>query len=204
MTELVLTALAACLALSQPVPQIVRLVRTRSVQGVSGPTTWLGLTINAGWVTFGIARGLVPVAVLSLAYVVGYSAIAYLLLRGGNRSGLVTATVSAAAIVATAVAFGWTVLGTALALTVAVQFIPQVALAWRGADLTALSAGTYVVCGLDGIVWGGYGILHAEAPLVLYGLVMTSVAVLVLVPKRRWTAKAAAEAAAAGMIRPAH
>lgn len=204
MTEFVLTALAACLALSQPVPQIVRLVRTRSVQGVSGPTTWLGLTINAGWVAFGVARGLVPVAVLSLAYVVGYATIAGLLVQRGNRSGIGTAVVSTAAIAVTAATFGWTVLGTALALTVAVQFIPQVALAWRGTDLTALAGGTYVVCGLDGIVWGGYGLLHAELPLVLYGLVMVSVAVLVLVPKRRWTAKAAAEAAAAGMIRPAH
>lgn len=204
MTELVLTALAACLALSQPVPQIVRLVRTRSVQGVSGPTTWLGLTINAGWVAFGVARGLVPVAVLSLAYVVGYATIAGLLVQRGNRSGVATAVVSTAAIAATAAAFGWTVLGTALALTVAVQFVPQVALAWRGSDLTALAGGTYVVCGLDGIVWGGYGVLRDELPLVLYGLVMASVAVLVLVPKRRWTAKAAADAAAAGMIRPAH
>ncbi len=49
MPEALLTALAACLALSQPVPQIVRLVRTRSVVGVSGPTTWLGLAINRGW-----------------------------------------------------------------------------------------------------------------------------------------------------------
>jgi len=179
-------------------------VRTRSVQGVSGPTTWLGLTINAGWVAFGVARGLVPVAVLSLAYVVGYATIAGLLVQRGNRSGVGTAVVSTIAIAATAAVFGWTVLGTALALTVAVQFVPQVSLAWRGNDLTALAGGTYVVCGLDGIVWGGYGLLHAELPLVLYGLVMVSVAVLVLVPKRRWTARAAAEAAAAGMIRPAH
>lgn len=204
MTELALTALAAALALSQPVPQIVRLVRTRSVEGVSGPTTWLGLTVNAGWMAFGVARGLLPVAVLSLAYVIGYAAIAALLVRGGNRSGIGTAAVSTGAIVAVAVALGWTVLGTGLALTVAVQFVPQVALAWRSDDLTGLAGGTYVVCGLDGLVWGGYGLLRAELPLMLYGLVMVSVAVLVLVPKRRWTAKAAADAAAAGMIRPAH
>lgn len=204
MTELVLTALAACLALSQPVPQIVRLVRTRSVGGVSGPTTWLGLAINAGWVAFGIARGLLPVAVLSLAYVVGYGVIAVLLVRGGTRTGVGTAVAAAVAMVATAAVLGWTVLGTALAVTVGIQFVPQVLLAWRGADLTALAGGTYVVCGLDGLVWGGYGVLRAEAPLVLYGVVMVSVSVLVLVPKRRWTARAAAETRAAGMIRPAH
>ncbi|WP_436794402.1 PQ-loop domain-containing transporter [Actinospongicola halichondriae] len=196
MTEVLLTVLAACLALSQPVPQIIRLVRTKSVVGVSGPTTWLGLAINAGWMAFGVARGLVPVAVLSFAYVVGYAAIAALLVRGGNRRGTVTALGSAVAMVATATLFGWTVLGTALALTVGAQFVPQVVLAWRSIDLTALSTGTYVVCGLDGVVWGSYGVLTREAPLVLYGIVMSSVAVLVLVPKRRWTLRTAAAAAA--------
>ena len=195
MTELVLTGLAAALALSQPVPQIVRLLRTRSIAGVSGPTTWLGLTINAGWVAFGVARGLYPVAVLSVAYVVGYAAIAVLLARGGNRAGIGSGVVVAAGMVAVAAAFGWTTLGTGLALMVAAQFVPQVAMAWRSADLTALSTGTYVVCGLDGMVWGGYGLLHREAPLMLYGAVMLSVAVLVLVPKRRWTVRSAGLAA---------
>ncbi len=194
MTEALLTALAACLALSQPVPQIVRLVRTRSVVGVSGPTTWLGLAVNAGWMAFGVARGLVPVAVLSFAYVVGYAAIATLLVRGGNRRGIVTALVATGAMAATAAVLGWTVLGTALALTVGAQFVPQVVLAWRSVDLTALSTGTYIVCGLDGVVWGGYGVLTTEAPLVLYGVVMSSVAVLVLVPKRRWALRTAAAA----------
>lgn len=195
MTELVLTALAAALALSQPVPQIVRLVRTRSIAGVSGPTTWLGLVINGGWVAFGFARGLYPVAVLSVAYVIGYAAIAILLIRGGDRSGIGSGLVVAAGTVGVAATVGWTTLGTILALMVAAQFVPQVSMAWRSSDLTALSAGTYLVCGLDGVVWGGYGILHREVPLMLYGAVMVSVAVLVLVPKRRWAARTASLAA---------
>lgn len=195
MTEVVLTALAAALALSQPVPQIIRLVRSRSIAGVSGPTTWLGLTINAGWVAFGVARGLYPVAVLSIAYVIGYAVIAVLLARGGNRSGVGSGLAVAAGMVAVAAAFGWTTLGTGLALMVAAQFVPQVAMAWRSTDLTALSTGTYIVCGLDGMVWGGYGLLHREAPLMLYGAVMFTVAVLVLVPKRRWAARTAGLAA---------
>lgn len=194
MTEALLTAFAAGLALSHPVPQILRFVRTRSIVGVSGPTTWLGLAINVGWVAFGIERGLLPVTVLSLIYVVGHAAIAALLVRGGNRSGIGTAVVATTLMAAIATTSGWTVLGTALAVTVGIQFVPQVRMAWRSDDLTALSGGTYVVCGLDGLVWGVYGVLRAELPLVLYGVVMASVAVLVLVPKRRWRLRTVAAA----------
>lgn len=187
MLESALTALAVVLALTQPVPQIVRLLRTRSTAGVSGPTAWLGVTINLGWVAYGIGQGLLPVIVLSGAYVVGYVLVAGLLVRGGNRRGIPVAVAAAIALTTLTLVAGWLVLGTVLALTVAVQFLPQVIEAWRSDDLTALAPGTYVVCGIDGLVWGGYGALVADVPLVLYGAVMVSVAVAVLVPRRRWS-----------------
>lgn len=189
MSEAILTAVAAALALSQPVPQIARLLRTRSIAGVSGPTAWLGLAINAGWIAYGIGRGLLSVTVISVAYVTGYLTIVLLLLRGGNRRGIGSGILAGAACVAIAATLGWTVLGTALALSVGVQFVPQVVHAWRSEDLTALSPGTYAVCGLDGIVWGSIGLLHADGPLILYGAIMATVAVLVIVPQRRWAAR---------------
>jgi hypothetical protein len=36
-------------------------------------------------------------------------------------------------------------------------------------------------------VWGTFGVAAADAPLVLYGVVMVSMAVLVLVPRWRWS-----------------
>ena len=70
MIESLLTGVAVVLALTQPVPQVVRVLRVGSVAGVSGATTWLGFAINAGWLAYGAAQGLLPVLVLSLAYVV--------------------------------------------------------------------------------------------------------------------------------------
>lgn len=188
MLEVALTAAAVVLALTQPVPQIVRLVRTRSVAGVSAPTAWIGIAGNLAWVAYGIARGLLPVAVLSVAYLIGYVLIAGLLVRGGNRRGVGTGIGFVVAAAVVTVVGGWTLLGTALALTTLVQYSPQVVTAWRSSDLTALSPGMYVVCLLDGLVWGGYGALTGDGPLVLYGVIMVSVAVLVLVPTRRWKA----------------
>ena len=197
MLEVVLTGCAVVLALTQPVPQIVRLVRTRSVAGVSGPTAWLGLSINVAWVVYGSARDLLPVTVLSTAYVAGYAGIVFLLVRGGNHRGPGTALAGAAGLAAVAAVGGWAALGTVLALTVGAQFLPQVVEAWRASDLTALAPGTYVVCLLDGLVWGTYGLAVVDGPLMLYGAVMVTVAVLVLVPRARWARRTAAAAAAA-------
>ena len=187
MSEVALTAVAVLLALTQPVPQIVRLARTRSAAGVSGPTAWLGLIINLAWMTYGISRSLVVVTIVSAPYVVGYAAIVALLVRSGNRRGPRTAIGAAVGLVAVTAFGGWTALGVVLALTVGAQFLPQVVEAWRAHDLTALAPGTYLVCLLDGLVWGGYGLAVADGPLVLYGIVMVTVAVLVLVPQQRWS-----------------
>jgi MtN3 and saliva related transmembrane protein len=200
--ELALTAVAVVLAVTQPVPQVVRMLRTRSIAGLSGSTTWLGLTINSAWVAYGVGRGLLPVAVLSGAYVVGYATVGVLLLRHGMRRGTGTAALAAVGLIGFTLVAGWAALGTALALAVGVQFVPQVVQAWRSPDLSGLSAGTYWVCALDGAIWGAYGLVMVDLPLVLYGVVMLAVAVLVLVPRRRWarrTAMAPLAAPSAGM-----
>jgi uncharacterized protein with PQ loop repeat len=189
--EQVVTALAVVLALTQPIPQVVRVLRTRSIAGVSGPTTWIGFTVNLAWVSYGVARGLLPVALLSGAYVAGYVAVGVLLVRAGNRRGVATGLLAAVALAGVAAAGGWVVLGTLLALAVLPQFLPQVVHAWTADDLTGLAAGTYVVAALDGMVWGGFGLLVADGPLVLYGAVMCAVAVAVLVPRYRWAARQA-------------
>lgn len=189
MLEQVVTALAVVLALTHPVPQVVRVLRTRSVAGVSGPTTWIGFAVNVAWVTYGIARGLVPVAVLSGAYVAGYVVVGVLLIRGGNRRGVGTALVAGAVMAGLTVLGGWALLGTLLALVVLPQFLPQVVEAWTSDDLTGLSPGTYVVGVLDGVVWGGFGLVVADRPLVLYGVVMGTVATAVLAGRARWAAR---------------
>jgi uncharacterized protein with PQ loop repeat len=191
--EQVVTVFAVVLALTQPVPQIVRVLRTRSVAGVSGPTTWIGFVVNLAWVSYGIARGLLPVAILSGAYVAGYVVVGVLLVRGGNRRGVGTGLLAGIGLASLVSVGGWVALGTVLALAVLPQFLPQVIEAWTADDLTGLAPGTYLIGMLDGVVWGGFGLLVADRPLVLYGAVMCSVAAAVLVPRFRWAARQRAE-----------
>lgn len=189
MLEQVVTALAVVVALAHPVPQIVRVLRTRSVAGVSGSTTWLGCVINVAWVSYGVARGLLPVAILSGAYVVGYVVVASLLVRRGNRRGVGTGLLAGLVLAALVVIGGWATLGTVLALAVVPQFLPQVVEAWTAEDLTGLAPGTYLIAVLDGVVWGGFGLVATDGPLILYGVVMCTVAVAVLIPRYRWAAR---------------
>ncbi len=193
MLDQVVTACAVVVALAHPVPQIVRVLRTRSVAGVSGSTTWLGLAINLAWVSYGVARGLVPVAVLSTAYVLGYGVVGALLVARGNRRGIGTGALAGVGLAGLVVVGGWTALGTVLALAVLPQFLPQVVEAWRADDLTGLAPGTYLIAVLDGIVWGGFGVVAGDRPLMLYGLIMCSVAVAVLIPRYRWAARQATQ-----------
>lgn len=197
MIDVVLAVAAAALAVSQPIPQIVRLVRTRSVAGVSGATTWLGLAVNLAWAGYGVGRSLPLVIALSAVYSFGYLVTAVLLVRNGQRRGIAAGAAAAAGFVGLGTAAGLTTLGTVLALVVGVQFLPQIVEAWRSDDLTALAPGTYLVAAADGAIWGIYGSVVADGPLVLYGVVMLSVAVLVLVPRRRWARNAARATAAA-------
>lgn len=194
MIEDVLTAAAVVLALTQPVPQVVRVLRRRTIAGVSASTTWIGFAVNGAWIAYGLSQALLPLVLLSGVYALGYGVVGVLLISHGSRAGLLhggAAGAIGAAIVAVA---GWTALGTVLALAVGVQFLPQVAEAWRSSDLSGLAPGTYVVGIVDGLVWGGYGAVIGDLPLVLYGVVMCSVAVLVLVPCWRWRHRVAAAA----------
>lgn len=184
-----MTAFAVVLALTQPVPQVLRVLRTRSVAGVSGPTTWIGVVVNAAWMIYGIARDLAPVAVLSGAYVLGYVVVAVLLVRAGNRLGLGTGIAAGALLAGATFLGGSALLGTLLALAVLPQFLPQVVEAWTADDLTGLAPGTYVVGLMDGVVWGGFGLVAADRPLVLYGIVMISVASAVLLGRARWAVR---------------
>lgn len=186
MLDVAVTVVAAALALSQPLPQILQLARSRSIAGVSAATTWIGVAVNAAWVAYGLGRGHPPIIVVSVLYLIGYLAIAGLLVAGGNRRGVPTALAATAAFVAIGATAGWTAVGTVLGLVVGVQFIPQIVEAWSGADLAGLAPGTYRISLADGIIWGGFGLIVADGPLVLYGVLMATAAVAVLIPQRRW------------------
>lgn len=186
MVESAALIVALGLALAQPVPQVLRLRRTGHTDGISPTAMWLGVGINLIWIGYCVARDLPAVAAVSAVYLAGYGAIVALLVAHGRRRGVRYAVAAVAAAGALQLAGGWGLVGTALGLAVGIQYLPQVVAAWRSPSLAGLAPGMYLVTLLDGAVWGLFGLLEDDRPLVLYGAIMLTVSVAVLAAWLRW------------------
>jgi len=173
---------ANVLGAAMSLPQAVRLLRTRVVDGVSSGWALLSLVSNAWWVVYGVAIGhwaLVPVAAVC---VIGYIVVALALRRfGGRRSDPGTLIATAVLVVApavTAALAGWVAVGVFLGAVYAVQLLPAVVMVCRRTSLAGVSLGTWVFAWTEAALWGAYGFHRADAGVMVLaasGLVMSTV-----------------------------
>ncbi len=172
------------------IPQAVRVIRTRRVEGVS--LTWAAMSVvnNAWWVIYAVGVGnlaIIPVAAISIA---GYLVIITgLVILGGARQPLVALGASLVIALVPLAALqlgGWAAAGVVLGLLYAVQLAPAVSSAVRNTDLTGVSAGTWIVAFVEAALWGIYGTGRADLGLMsmaVTGVLMSSV---VLICVLRW------------------
>ena len=170
----------------QITPQIVRLLRTRRIEGVSPAWAAVGMTINLGWITWVLAERLwlpIPAVVAAIA---SFGAVLYLLYRNGAdvRAALWVSAGIAVACVGIQQAAGWTVLGTVLGLSNGLYLGPSVVAAWRAHTPVGVSPLSWVLTVLEGAVWGLYGALVAAVPIMVYGATAILLAAAVLL--RLW------------------
>lgn len=180
--ELCVVVAANVLGAAMSLPQAVRLVRTRVVDGVSAGWALLSLVSNAWWVAYGIALGrwaIVPVAAVS---VIGYLVVALALLRlGAHQVDRATLTVAGVFLVAPALTVaqaGWITTGVFLGAVYAVQLTPAVLVVCRRRDLAGVSAGTWVFAWTEAALWGVYGVHQGDTGVLVLaaaGLVMSTV-----------------------------
>ena len=170
----------------QITPQIVRLLRTRRIEGVSPAWAAVGMTINLGWITWVLAERLwLPIPAV-IAAILSFGAVLYLLYRNGAdvRAALWVSAGIAVACVGIQQAAGWTVLGTVLGLSNGLYLGPSVVAAWRAHTPVGVSPLSWVLTALEGAVWGLYGVLVAAVPIMVYGSTAILLAVGVLL--RLW------------------
>ena len=170
----------------QITPQIVRLLRTRRIEGVSPAWAAVGMTINLGWITWVLAERLwLPIPAV-VAAILSFGAVLYLLYRNGAdvRAALWVSAGIAVACVGIQQAAGWTVLGTVLGLSNGLYHGPSVVAAWRAHTPVGVSPLSWVLTALEGAVWGLYGVLVAAVPIMVYGSTAILLAVGVLL--RLW------------------
>ena len=171
------------------VPQIVRLLRTGRVEGVSAAWAAVALVLNFGWMAYVIAEEFwitIPSIVIAI---VSFGSALYLMYRSGadvRPGALMSATVAVASVGIQLVA-GWTVLGTVLALSNGLYLGPPVVTAWRSHTPAGVSPLTWVLAVLEGLLWGFYGVLVAAGPIIVFGATEASLSALVLL--RLWVAR---------------
>lgn len=177
------TALGGAMA----VPQAWKVLRTRSTQGVSGVWAAVSLTVNVWWgaYAFGVDDiAIFPVAAIS---VMAYLVIAVAIVRfGDDAPGRLLAAMAAGSIGIAAVPLvalalgGWSAAGVVLGMLYGVQLSPAVVAVYRAADVSGVSAATWVLALAEAVLWGMYGFARIDHGIVALAITGTAASTLVL------------------------
>ncbi len=156
------------------VPQLAKLARGGSVEGISARWVGASISLNLGWSTYAIAErlwGMVPVSLGASGLYIAMAAVLYRRIGPSVTRQLVEGL--GAALIAPVVGFavaGLPAMGLAMAASYGVQFLPAVWEAYRAPSVEGISATTWVMALVEAIVWFLYGLDRADAALVLGGI----------------------------------
>ena len=154
-------------------PQVLRLRRSSSVDGISPTWVGVGIALNSWWVLYAIGSGVLAIAPVAFGGATFYTVIAVEYARITGRrlepalaTGLVVAT--SGPLLAWAVG-GWSTVGIVLGLSYGIQFAPAVATAVRASSVAAVSTGTWGLAWIEAVGWLVYGLAIMDAALILGG-----------------------------------
>ncbi len=154
------------------VPQIAKLVRTGDSAGVS--TTWpaIGFISNIGWFVYFIHEALWASIVAPFGAAAGYAVTLWALARTGRPLGpsYLRGVVFGGVLVATTAVAGWTSLGVALGLSFGVMMVPSLWTAYRTANPSGISPGTWWLGVAEAGLWGFYGWHHGDAGIITFAV----------------------------------
>lgn len=164
------------------VPQIVKLVRTGDSAGVSSTWPALGLVTNVGWFTYVISQQLWTATLAPFATFVAYAVTLWALGRTGKdlRSSFARGAAWTALLVATTLIAGWTTLGVVLGLSYGVMLAPSIWTAYRTTNPSGIAPGTWWIGSAEAVLWGYFGLFHADRGIVTFGIVGVVGATLML------------------------
>lgn len=155
------------------VPQVTRLHRRKTSDGVSAAWIGVGLAMNLWWVGYGLASelwGLIPVSVVAFVL---YSVMAVQFARLNGVASLGRGALGAVAIgsipLPALIVSGWSTAGVVVGLVYAVQFAPAAFTAVRSDVLDGLSPVTWAMAGLEAAIWLAYGLHQGDAALMVGG-----------------------------------
>jgi len=178
----VLVVMANVLGAGMIVPQVVRLHRSRIVDGLSGAWVGVGFGMNLWWTAYAIQTPLYGMLPVSLAGAALYSTIAVQLIRLSGPQVLKSLAVGAFGLAMTPlpalILGGWSAAGLLIGLSYAAQFTPAAIVALRSRDVDGVSPSTWSMAWVEAAIWLIYGLQIDNRALIVGGgggLIMSSV-----------------------------
>lgn len=178
MTGIVATA-ATVVAGGFLLPQIIRVVRSGDVAGVSPVWAGFGLVTNLAWVLY-LGRNGIWAAVLAPGIAVLAYGVTLGVLRGRGGPWALASVAYSAVLAGLVAAAGMAGIALFLVIAPGVQLVPAVAAAYRSRCPSGLSPVTWALSLAEAGLWGLYGWMVADPALVGYGVVTSGGSLLVL------------------------
>jgi uncharacterized protein with PQ loop repeat len=172
----------ACLSVAFVWPQVARVYRQRTVEGVA-PNGTLHVAVAAAlWTIYGLARADLAVSAANAAVVVAMALIAAQQIRYGTLpartaglTAVVTVIVGSCALAISPDLVGWLAIGAG-----ATSALPQTFHVLRSSSLDGVSVPTYALLCLTASSWAAYGFGIGDPLIVVTNLVVLPCAVVVL------------------------
>jgi uncharacterized protein with PQ loop repeat len=171
------------IGVTRAMPQLIRLLRARHAYGVSVDTAATSMLVSFGWAAYGIFTSQTAIIFASCASGTIFALITLSALRfGRDVRELRIAPVWFVVLLLMGGIGGATGLSIALPISVLAANIPQILVAYKEGNLTDLSLGTWLLALIEGLIWGGYGIVQRDVSVLVNNtfLVITSTIIIIL------------------------
>jgi uncharacterized protein with PQ loop repeat len=178
--------LATVLSITCLWPQLARVHRTGDVAGVSITAAALTVSSEIGWTVYLGGEGLwgaVPEGLVNI--VVNALLVAAVIRAGGvSRAAFAAASLWLLALLSARIAGGPPAIAVLLALAYTIQLAPAVVTAWRTWSPSGVATATWTARWIESVLWGVYGFLRDDPPLIVFGVAGTAASSAILV--RKW------------------
>ncbi len=129
-----------------------------------------------------ISQGFWAAIVAPLVTFISYGVVLWALARNGRslHASYFRGMIWTGLLIVTMVISGWSTLGIFLGFSYGVQLAPSVWTAYRTADPSGISSGTWWIGLAEAVLWGYFGWFHADVGIMVFGIVGTMGSALIL------------------------
>jgi len=179
----VLAVWASTLSIIFMWPQVFRVLRKKTVEGISVLGTIHSFTGSLLWSIYGIRAGVWFVAVANIVtlFALGFVISAQVRYKAARLNVVLMSQLSVVAIGVAAALVSKNVIGLVAVIIGGTAIIPQTVRSARTSHQVGLSAATYAIIVVNSISWGGYGLLIKDPFLVTPNILIVPCALFISV-----------------------